>query len=86
MNPHQPLINELYREEILRSRDQTPQERMAGAFAIAPLARALMYAGIRRQHPEADEAGLLRLARERIAKGRRMNEWKIFCPAEAPPR
>lgn len=46
----------------------------------------MMYTGIRRQRPEADEAGLLRLARERIARGRRMNEWKIFYPAEAPPR
>ena len=86
MNPHQPLIDQLYREEILRARKQTPQERVRGAFEIAPFAQAMMYAGIRRQHPQADAAELLRLARERIAKGRRMNEWKIFCPAEAPPR
>lgn len=84
VNEFQPLIDQLYREEILRARKQTPQERVRGAFEIAPFANAMMYAGIRRQHPEADEAELLRLARERIAKVRRINEWKIFCSAEAP--
>ena len=85
MNKLQPLIDELYREEILRARKQTPQERVRAAFEIAPFARAMMYAGIRRQHPQADDGELLRLARERIAKVRRINEWKIFRPAEVPP-
>ncbi len=84
MNPHQPLIDQLYREEIERARKQTPQERVAGAFEIAPFARAMMEAGIRSQHPGADDAEVLRLGRERIAKVRRMREWKIYRPAEAP--
>ena len=85
MNEFQPLIDQLYREEILHARKMTPQQRIAAAFEIAPLALGFMYAGIRRQHPEADDAELLRLARERIAKVRRMHEWKIYRPAEAPP-
>ena len=84
MNSHQPLIDQLYREEILRARKQTPQQRVAGAFEIAPFARGMMEAGIRSQHPGADDAEVLRLGRERIAKGRRINEWKIFRPVEAP--
>jgi hypothetical protein len=84
MSEFQPLIDQLYREEILRARAQTPEQRIAGAFEIAPLAHGMMYAGIRAQHPDADEAELLRLARERIAKVRRCNEWKIFRPVEWP--
>ena len=84
MNPHQPLMDQLYREEILHARKQTPQQRVAGAFEMAPFARGMMEAGIRSQHPGADDAEVLRLGRERIAKGRRINEWKIFRPAEAP--
>ncbi len=84
MNPHQPLMDQLYREEILRARTQTPQQRVAGAFGIAPFARAMMEAGIRSQHPDADDAEVLRLGRERIAKVRRMREWKIYRPVEAP--
>lgn len=76
----QPLIDQLYREEILRARKQTPQERIAGAFEIAGLARSFMEAGIRLQHPTAGEAEMLELARERIAKVRRMNEWKLYRP------
>lgn len=80
----QPLIDQLYREEILRARKMTPQERLSAAFELSPFAHSMMYAGIRSQHPDADEADLLRLARERIAKGRRCNEWKIYRPAEVP--
>ena len=63
-------MDQLYREEILRARTQTPQARVAGAFGIAPFARAIMEAGIRSQHPDADDAEVLRLGRERIAKDR----------------
>ena len=84
MNPHQPLIDQLYREEILHARKQTPQQRVAGAFEIAPFAHSIMIAGIRRQHPQADEAEVWRLARKRIATARYLNEWKIYRPVEAP--
>lgn len=84
MNPHQPLMDQLYREEILRARAQTPQQRVAGAFGIAPFAHSLMMAGIRGQHPQADDAEVWRLARARIAMARRLNEWKIYRPAGLP--
>ena len=85
MNEFGPLIDQLYREEILHARKMTPQQRIAAAFEFAPMAYEFMYAGIRRQHPDADDAELLRLARERIAKVRRMHEAKIYRPVE-PPR
>ena len=80
MDEFKPLIDQLYREEILRARLLTPAERLAKAFELAPLAESMMYAGIRRQHPEADAAELLQLARARIARGRRVREWKMYRP------
>lgn len=68
MNPHQSLIDQLYREEILHARKLTPRQRLAAAFAMAPLARRIMEAGIRRQHPGADDAEVLRIARERVRR------------------
>jgi len=84
MNEFQPLIDQLYREGILSARKMTPQQRLTAAFELSPFAHSFMYAGIRGQHPDADDGELLRLARERIAKVRRCNEWKIFYPAETP--
>lgn len=85
MNEFQPLIDQLYREEILHARKMTPQQRIAAAFDFAPMAYQFMYAGIRSQNPEADDAELLRLARERIAKVRRMHEAKIYRAVAVPP-
>ena len=39
VNEFQPLIDQLYREEILRARTMTPALRIEAAFALAPLAR-----------------------------------------------
>ena len=83
MNPHQPLIDQLYREEILHARKQTPQQRVAAAFDLAPFAHRLMLDGIRAQNPQADDAGVWRIACQRIAIARRLGEWKIYEP-QAP--
>lgn len=84
MNPHQPSIDQLYREEILRARKQTPQQRVATAFDLAPFAHAMMKAGIRSQHPQASEAELWQLARQRIAIARRLSDWRIYRPVDLP--
>lgn len=84
MNPHQPLIDQLYREEILHARKQTPQQRLRAAFELAPFAHGMMMSGIRRENPQADDAELWRHACRRIAIARRLNEWKIYRPVEMP--
>ena len=84
MNEFKPLIDQLYREEILRARAQTPQQRVAAAFDLAPFAHGLMMSGIRHQHPGADEAAVWKEAQRRIAIARRLNEWKVYQPVEVP--
>lgn len=35
MNPHQPLIDQLYRERVLRARRRSPAERLNDAIELA---------------------------------------------------
>ena len=35
MNPHQSLIDQLYREKVLRARRQTPTERMSDVLELS---------------------------------------------------
>lgn len=84
MNPHQPLIDQLYREEILRARAQTPQERLRATFEVTRFALRLMRDHIRNRHPEADEQELTRLGRERIGKVRRMDEMRRYRTGQMP--
>jgi hypothetical protein len=37
MNSHQPLIDEIYRERVLRARRQTPGERMSDGLELSTL-------------------------------------------------
>jgi len=84
MSEFQPLIDQLYREEILRARKMTPQERLRATFEVTDFSLKMMRSSLRQHHPAADEAEILRLGRERIAKVRRMQEWKHYRAAERP--
>jgi hypothetical protein len=83
MSEFQPLIDELYREEIDRARRMTPQQRLKAACELTDLAFDLMMSGIRWQHPDADDAEVLRIARERIAIGRKNDNAGLYRPVPA---
>ena len=83
-NPHQPLIDQLYREEILRARAQTPQERLRGTFEVTKFALRLMRDHLRNRHPHADDAELVHLGRERLGKVRRMDEMRRYRAGPPP--
>ncbi len=84
MNEFQPLIDQLYREEILRARQQTPQQRLRATFEVTEFALRMMRDSIRQRHPEADAAEIIRLGRERIAKVRRIDEIRRYQTVERP--
>lgn len=84
MSEFKPLIDQLYREEIARAREQTPAERFAGAFEITDFAFGIMESGIRAQHPDADDAEVLRIARKRLAICRAMDESKRYRRVNKP--
>lgn len=53
--------------QIERYRAMTPEQRVNIALELHELACEMARLGIRRQHPNADEAEVNRLLRERIA-------------------
>jgi hypothetical protein len=72
MGPTQELIDDIYRERVLRAR-RTPieQKLMAGADLFEYACRATCD-GIRHQNPGIDEATVQRILRDRLALARRL--------------
>jgi hypothetical protein len=84
MNEFKPLIDQLYREEVLRARKMTPQEKLRATFEVTEAALSIMRGSLRHHYPDADDAEILRLGRERLSTIRRLDEWKHYRPAERP--
>jgi hypothetical protein len=74
MQPTQELIDDIYRERVLRAR-RTPLEFkfLAGAQLFDHVCR-LMADGIRDENPGADETRVQALLRQRLALVRRVRE------------
>jgi hypothetical protein len=66
MNPHQPLIDQLYREKVLRARRQTPGERMSDVLELSAM------------HFDKDDPEL----RRRLALVRAMEERDCYGPPQ----
>lgn len=71
-SPYQPLIDELYREEVLEARRMPLEEKLLLGERLFRWACEITLAGIRHQHPDADEAECQRLLRGRIELGKKM--------------
>jgi hypothetical protein len=68
----QPLIDELYREEVLEARRMPLEEKLLLGERLFRWACEITLAGIRHQHPGAGEPECQRILRERISLGKRM--------------
>ncbi|MBX9790265.1 MAG: hypothetical protein K2Y37_15210 [Pirellulales bacterium] len=62
--------DEALRRQVARYRGMTGEERLRIALDLHELSCDLARAGIRRQHPQADEAAVEELLRQRIAAAR----------------
>jgi hypothetical protein len=71
-SPYQPLIDELYREEVLDARRMDPEEKLILGERLFLWACSVTLEGIRMQNPGASEADCQRLLRERLELGRRL--------------
>ena len=71
-SPFQPLIDELYREEVLEARGMNPEEKLILGERLFLWACSVTLEGIRMQNPGASEADCQRLLRERLELGRRL--------------
>jgi len=69
MEPSEQLIDEIYREKVIRARNMSPGEKILAGPELFDLACEWARAGIRQQHPEAGEPQLLQLLEDRIQLG-----------------
>ena len=60
------LADVLYREEIARARAMSPEDKLLEGPRLFERACRVMGEGIRHQHPDLDDAGVLALLRERL--------------------
>ena len=79
-NEFQPLMDEIFREKVLRARQQSPGEKLADGFALFDEALIWMRAGVRGQFPQFDEAQVEAEVHRRIARIRQVEEHGIYQP------
>jgi hypothetical protein len=72
MEPTQQLIDELFRERVLRARQMTPEQKLLAGATLFEDVCERMAAGIRDENPGADEEKVQDLLRQRLALLRRL--------------
>ena len=71
-SPFQPLIDELYREEVLEARRMNPEDKLILGERLFRWACAVTLEGIRMQNPGATDAECQRLLCARLELGRQL--------------
>lgn len=78
MDRNQETRDQMFRDEVLRARKMDPAEKLSAGFELFEYACEITRAGIRHQHPQADEAEVERILAERLALAERLEigQWK----------
>jgi hypothetical protein len=74
MEPSKELIDQLYREQVLRARAMPPEEKVALGLRLFDRSCRIMADGIRDEFPDADEARVQEILRARLALARRLEQ------------
>jgi hypothetical protein len=74
MQPSIELIDDLFREKIIRARNTPPAEKLLAGARLFERSCRIMKDGIRHQFPDADEEQVDRILTERLAILRRLEE------------
>ncbi len=72
MEPTQELVDDIYREKVLRARRSSPGEKILDGPELFDWACQWMVAGIRSQFPGADADRVRAIVDERLALRRRL--------------
>jgi hypothetical protein len=75
MQPTQELIDDIYRERILRARRTPPEEKLLAGPRLFEYACRITMEGIRDQFPDADEVRVREVLAERLALRRKLEQW-----------
>ena len=76
MQPTQELIDAIYRERVLRARATPPEDKLLEGARLFDWACSITCDGIRHQFPNADEAKVREILKERVALRRRMEDFQ----------
>jgi hypothetical protein len=74
MEPNQKLLDELYRQEVVRARSMPPEDKLMAGPRLFEMACQITRSGIRQQYPDADERRVEEILRERLALRRVLEE------------
>jgi len=66
------LIDDIYRERVLRARRTPPEEKFLGGPRLFDFSCRIMKDGIRAQYPDADESRIHEILVQRLALLRRL--------------
>ena len=72
MEPSQELITQLYREEVLRARMMSIEDKFFAGTRLFELACRFTTAGIRKDCPDADDQQVQKMLKDRLALARRL--------------
>lgn len=70
----QTLVDEIYWERVLRARNTPGEVKLLDGPRLFDYACKVSMAGIRNQFPDADEARVREILRERLAIGRQLED------------
>lgn len=74
MQPTRQLIDEIYRDRVLRARRMTPEQKLFAGRELFDFGCTFVRAGIQNQNPGASEERVNELLRERLALQRRLED------------
>lgn len=74
MEPTKELIDDIYRERVLRAWRTPPEEKLFDGARLLDYACGITLAGIRYQHPDADEQQVREILAQRLALRQRLEE------------
>lgn len=72
MQPSQELVDDIYKERVLRARRTPPEQKLLDGPRLFDRACRIMMDGIRNQNPDADEKRVREILRDRLELLRRL--------------
>ncbi len=72
MEPDRELIDRLFRERVQRARAMSPEEKLLAGPRLLDRSCRIMADGIRDEFPDADEARVQEILRQRLDLARRL--------------
>ena len=74
MNPTPQLLAQLHADKHDAARRHTPEQKLFAGAELFDYAAEITKAGIRAQHPHADESQVTQLLRDRLALAARLEQ------------